>query len=233
MTTTKAIRERLVSTMFELKEVPAFFLAREAVLSCFAAGREKGLVLDCGATSTVACCVHDGFALRKSKPWHIHIHKFLSEDIEGICPFDSFLSLLSKFCFSNFCLFFFVLFFAFLSDRNFVDSMDYFNSCSVQLHTCSVSFNIVLKTQTNNIGIKTSPLAGNMISRAIVDVAKAKNVALRPRYMIKRTETTPGNWHCCRRQFFPFCFVRVFIVVFHARWICSWTVGVASDIVVS
>ena len=144
MTTTKAIRERLVSTMFELKEVPAFFLAREAVLSCFAAGREKGLVIDCGATSTVACCVHDGFALRKSKPRHIHIHKFLSEEIEGICLFASFLSLLSNFVFPIF-VFFFVLFFAFLSDRNCVCSTNYFNSFSIQLHICLVLFNIVLK----------------------------------------------------------------------------------------
>jgi hypothetical protein len=66
METSRANRERLTTLMFEKFQSPAYFVARSAVLSCFAAGRDKGLVVDCGASSTVACCVHDGFALRQS-----------------------------------------------------------------------------------------------------------------------------------------------------------------------
>jgi len=44
-------------------EVPAFFLAKTAVLAAFANGRSTGIVVDSGATHTSAIPVHDGYVL--------------------------------------------------------------------------------------------------------------------------------------------------------------------------
>ncbi len=49
--------------MFEKYNVPAFFLCKSAVLSAFANGRSTGLVLDSGATHTVAVPVYDGYVV--------------------------------------------------------------------------------------------------------------------------------------------------------------------------
>jgi actin-like protein 6A len=59
-------RQRLTERVFESLRVPAFYLAKDPVLSCFATGRDKGLVIDSGGDCSVASCVHDGFSLRKS-----------------------------------------------------------------------------------------------------------------------------------------------------------------------
>ena len=44
-------------------QVPAFFLAKTAVLAAFANGRSTGIVVDSGATHTSAIPVHDGYVL--------------------------------------------------------------------------------------------------------------------------------------------------------------------------
>lgn len=51
--------------MFEKYNIPAFFLCKNAVLSCFSHGRSTSLVVDSGATHTSAVPVHDGFVLQK------------------------------------------------------------------------------------------------------------------------------------------------------------------------
>lgn len=40
--------------------MPAFYLAKNAALACFANGRHTGLVLDCGASCAAAVPVYDG-----------------------------------------------------------------------------------------------------------------------------------------------------------------------------
>ena len=57
----------LTETMFEKFNIPAFFLCKNAVLSCFAHGRSTSLIVDSGATHTSAIPVHDGFVLQKGK----------------------------------------------------------------------------------------------------------------------------------------------------------------------
>lgn len=61
---TKDRRENLAELLFEKFEAPAVFLAKDAVLNCFAAGRSNGIVLDCGAAVTRATPVYDGYALK-------------------------------------------------------------------------------------------------------------------------------------------------------------------------
>ena len=51
---------------FESLAVPAFFTCKAGVLSCFASGRSTSLILECGANSTYAVPVHDGYVLSKS-----------------------------------------------------------------------------------------------------------------------------------------------------------------------
>jgi len=62
---TKEKREKLTEMMFEKYNIPAFFLCKNAVLSCFSHGRSTSLVVDSGATHTSAVPVHDGFVLQK------------------------------------------------------------------------------------------------------------------------------------------------------------------------
>ncbi|CAG7734518.1 unnamed protein product [Allacma fusca] len=56
-------REKLTEIFFEKYQVPAFFLAKTAVLAAFANGRSTGVVVDSGATHTSAIPVHDGYVL--------------------------------------------------------------------------------------------------------------------------------------------------------------------------
>ncbi|PIN00794.1 Actin-related protein - Arp6p [Handroanthus impetiginosus] len=52
--------------MFEKYQVPALFLAKNAVLTSFASGRATSLVVDCGGGSTTVAPVHDGYVLQKA-----------------------------------------------------------------------------------------------------------------------------------------------------------------------
>ncbi|KAG0574953.1 hypothetical protein KC19_VG305400 [Ceratodon purpureus] len=54
---------RVVELMFEKYDVPALFLAKNAVLTSFASGRATSLVVDCGGGSTTVAAVHDGYVL--------------------------------------------------------------------------------------------------------------------------------------------------------------------------
>eukprot|EP00898_Chlorokybus_atmophyticus_P003530 jgi/Chlat1/4178/Chrsp27S04278 len=59
-------RERVCQVMFETYGVPALFMARNPVLTSFAAGRATSLVVDSGGGQTIVQAVHDGYALSKS-----------------------------------------------------------------------------------------------------------------------------------------------------------------------
>ncbi|KAJ8749404.1 hypothetical protein K2173_018897 [Erythroxylum novogranatense] len=59
-------RERTAEIMFEKYNVPALFLAKNAVLTSFASGRATSLVVDCGGGSTTIAPVHDGYVLQKA-----------------------------------------------------------------------------------------------------------------------------------------------------------------------
>ncbi|KAH9722602.1 actin-related protein 4 [Citrus sinensis] len=65
---TQQQRERTAELIFEKYNVPALFLAKNAVLTSFALGRATSLVVDCGGGSTTVAPVHDGYVLQKIKP---------------------------------------------------------------------------------------------------------------------------------------------------------------------
>eukprot|EP01041_Mallomonas_annulata_P012148 gene12148-25496_t len=56
-----ASRRKTTEIMFEKMNVPAFFLSKDAVLSCFSCGRTSGMVIDIGSASTVISPVCDGW----------------------------------------------------------------------------------------------------------------------------------------------------------------------------
>eukprot|EP00123_Amoebidium_parasiticum_P009327 comp19398_c0_seq1/m.22443 comp19398_c0_seq1/g.22443 ORF comp19398_c0_seq1/g.22443 comp19398_c0_seq1/m.22443 type:complete len:439 (-) comp19398_c0_seq1:635-1951(-) len=58
-------REKLTELIFEKYQVPAYFLARKAVLSAFAHGKATALVFDMGAGGCSAVPVYDGYVLQK------------------------------------------------------------------------------------------------------------------------------------------------------------------------
>ena len=62
----KECREKSLEILFETFQPPAVFLAKNACLSSYSAGRPTSLVLDVGYKSTVAAAVHDGYLLQKS-----------------------------------------------------------------------------------------------------------------------------------------------------------------------
>ncbi|ERM99458.1 hypothetical protein AMTRI_Chr12g233950 [Amborella trichopoda] len=59
----KANREKMVELMFEAFEVPATFVAIQAVLSLYASGRTTGIVMDSGEGVTHVVPIYEGYAL--------------------------------------------------------------------------------------------------------------------------------------------------------------------------
>lgn len=59
----KQNRERMTEIMFDHFQVPAFYLAIQAVLSLYSSGRTTGLVLDAGDGVTHTVPIFEGYAL--------------------------------------------------------------------------------------------------------------------------------------------------------------------------
>lgn len=62
---TRSIRAKQTENMFETYEVPALFISKTAVLSCFANARGTGLVFDSGGGCTTASTVAEGYVVPK------------------------------------------------------------------------------------------------------------------------------------------------------------------------
>lgn len=56
-----ALRQRLLEVLFEEHGLPAVFLLRDAVASCYAVGRTTGTVVDVGHSATMVSPVYEGF----------------------------------------------------------------------------------------------------------------------------------------------------------------------------
>ncbi|KAM3248219.1 actin-related protein 4 [Capsicum chacoense] len=63
---TQQQREKAAEMMFEKYQVPALFLAKNAVLTSFASGRATSLVVDSGGGLATVAPVHDGYVLQKA-----------------------------------------------------------------------------------------------------------------------------------------------------------------------
>ncbi|CAG8439590.1 7900_t:CDS:2 [Acaulospora colombiana] len=74
-------RETLTELAFEKYQTLAFYVAKNPVLSAFAAGRPTAIVLDCGASVTSCVPVVDGYVLKKGIYKQPIAGDFLSEQI--------------------------------------------------------------------------------------------------------------------------------------------------------
>jgi actin-related protein len=59
------IRQKMMEILFEEMNVPATFLARDAVCACYAVGRSTGTVVDIGHAGTVVTPVYEGYVESK------------------------------------------------------------------------------------------------------------------------------------------------------------------------
>lgn len=59
----KQNREKMTEIMFDTFDVPAYYLAIQAVLSLYSSGRTTGLVLDAGDGVTHTVPIYEGYAL--------------------------------------------------------------------------------------------------------------------------------------------------------------------------
>lgn len=57
-------REKMVETFFEKFDMAGIYIANQAALSMYSAGRMTGLVLDCGYGTTFAAPVYEGYAIK-------------------------------------------------------------------------------------------------------------------------------------------------------------------------
>ncbi|GMF31135.1 unnamed protein product [Phytophthora fragariaefolia] len=76
--------EKYVEMMFERFEVPAFYMAKDAVLDAFAFGRSLALVAEIGAGATRVVPVYDGYALENPAQYSSVGCNHLSEYLEHL-----------------------------------------------------------------------------------------------------------------------------------------------------
>ena len=76
-------RLKLTELMFEKFNIPALFLAKDAVLACYACGRTTGLVVDCGGSGCTISPVQDGWVemrgMNRSAIGGIYMDSYMAE----------------------------------------------------------------------------------------------------------------------------------------------------------
>ena len=82
------IRQHVVECLFEELQVPAAFLSKQAVLSCYATGRTTATVIDLGYSGTTVAPVTDGYVevvgVQRSSVGVKHMDQFILEQLDHL-----------------------------------------------------------------------------------------------------------------------------------------------------
>jgi actin-related protein len=73
----KSNREKMTQVMFEVFNVPAMYVAQEAVLDLYASGRTTGVVVNCGDGTSHTMCIYEGYVF----PHAIHRLDLAGRDV--------------------------------------------------------------------------------------------------------------------------------------------------------
>jgi actin-related protein len=83
-----AIRQQVLELLFEEMHVPAVFLAKDAVLACYACGRTTGTVVDMGYSGTTVTPVYEGYVeqagIRRSPTGVKQVDTLILEQLEKL-----------------------------------------------------------------------------------------------------------------------------------------------------
>uniref|UniRef100_A0A7S1KQN5 Uncharacterized protein n=1 Tax=Percolomonas cosmopolitus TaxID=63605 RepID=A0A7S1KQN5_9EUKA len=78
---TMEAREKTISMLFERFDTPAVYMAKSAVLSAFAAGKQTALVLDSGAGITCVSPVYDGYVLNQGVVYNTYAGNYVTDQL--------------------------------------------------------------------------------------------------------------------------------------------------------
>ncbi|CAK9147782.1 unnamed protein product [Ilex paraguariensis] len=167
---TQQQREKAAEIMFEKYQVPALFLAKNAVLTSFASGRATSLVVDSGGGSTTVAPVHDGYVLQKAVHSSPIGGEFLTDCLMKSLESKG-LTIKPRYSFK----------------RKEIRPGE-FQTVDLDLPNITESYKLYSQA------VHSSPIGGEFLTDCLMKSLESKGLTIKPRYSFKRKEIRPGEF---------------------------------------